>query len=263
MSEHLTIGDLARLAGTTTRTVRHYHQIGLLPEPPRTAAGYRKYGVEDLLTLLKARRLASFGLPLDRVKEVLAASEEDASALLDELDAELRARIAALEAQRRVLAQLKRHAADPRVPEEFAPHLSALKAAGAPAAQLDRERDLILLMSSLGGREGLERLYSAQLSTAGDLSEYVELTRRLEELADAEVDAPEVAAVAAEFLRLLEPAVPELRASLASWSALDPIAEALLMERERTAASPAQWRVFEIVAAELEKRLEAETGAPG
>lgn len=262
MSEHLTIGDLARLAGTTTRTVRHYHQIGLLPEPPRTAAGYRRYGVDDLLALLKARRLASFGLPLERVREVLAAREEDASALLDELDAELKARIAALEAQRRVLTQLKRHAADPRLPEEFAPHLSALKAAGAAAAQLDRERDLILLMSSLGGREGLERLYSAQLSTAGDLSEYVELTRRLDELADAEVDALGVAQVAAEFLRLLEPAIPELRASLASWSALDPIAEALLLQRERAAASSAQWRVFEIVAAELEERLAAETGDP-
>jgi hypothetical protein len=40
----LTIGQLAAYAGVTVRAVRHYHQIGLLPEPERDASGYRRYG---------------------------------------------------------------------------------------------------------------------------------------------------------------------------------------------------------------------------
>ena len=37
----ITISQLARHAGVTIRAVRHYHQIGLLPEPERDASGYR------------------------------------------------------------------------------------------------------------------------------------------------------------------------------------------------------------------------------
>ncbi len=40
----LTISQLAAYAGVTVRAVRHYHQIGLLPEPERDASGYRRYG---------------------------------------------------------------------------------------------------------------------------------------------------------------------------------------------------------------------------
>lgn len=41
------IGELAALAGVTTRTVRHYHRVGLLPEPGRRVNGYRDYGLRD------------------------------------------------------------------------------------------------------------------------------------------------------------------------------------------------------------------------
>ena len=37
----VTIGQLASYAGVTIRAVRHYHQVGLLPEPDRNASGYR------------------------------------------------------------------------------------------------------------------------------------------------------------------------------------------------------------------------------
>lgn len=254
----LTIGELARLAGTTSRTVRHYHQIGLLPEPRRSEAGYRKYGVVDLLTLLKARRLASFGMPLERVKQVLGAGAVEATALLDELDTELAAQINALEAQRRVLALLRQHAVDPQVPEEFAPHFSALRAAGAPEEHLGKELDLVLLMSSFGIGEGLERAYRAQLAAVSDVTEYVEFTKRLEALADVDADAPEVEEVARDYIRLMEPVIPELRNSVEIWTSLDPTAEALLQQHELSAASPAQWRVMEILAQELGRRLEGE-----
>ncbi|GAT66905.1 merR family transcriptional regulator [Planomonospora sphaerica] len=54
------IGELAALAGVSTRTVRHYHRLGLLPEPERRANGYRVYGLsadapEELVRELSAR----------------------------------------------------------------------------------------------------------------------------------------------------------------------------------------------------------------
>ena len=58
----LTIGQLAAYAGVTVRTVRHYHQIGLLPEPERDASGYRRYGataVADIMTDLAEQAYAS------------------------------------------------------------------------------------------------------------------------------------------------------------------------------------------------------------
>lgn len=44
--------ELARMAGVSVRTLRHYHAIGLLPEPPRGENGYRDYEPTHLLRLL-------------------------------------------------------------------------------------------------------------------------------------------------------------------------------------------------------------------
>lgn len=60
--------QLADLAGTTLRAVRHYHEIGLLPEPPRGANGYKDYGVRHLTQLLHIRRLVDFGAPLSEIR---------------------------------------------------------------------------------------------------------------------------------------------------------------------------------------------------
>ena len=57
----LQIGELARLAGVTPRAIRHYHHTGLLPEPTRSANGYRTYGVRALSRLVQIRRLSALG----------------------------------------------------------------------------------------------------------------------------------------------------------------------------------------------------------
>ncbi|MFI8566460.1 MerR family DNA-binding transcriptional regulator [Rhodococcus sp. NPDC078407] len=41
---HVTIGGAAAFLGTTPRAIRHYHQIGLLPEPERGSDDRRRYG---------------------------------------------------------------------------------------------------------------------------------------------------------------------------------------------------------------------------
>ena len=92
-------GEVARLAGVSVRTLRHYHQIGVLPEPHRRGGGYRDYDVHDLIRLLRIRRLASLGIPLERIPALLD-EDQDAGDVLAELDGELADQIARLTRQR-------------------------------------------------------------------------------------------------------------------------------------------------------------------
>lgn len=69
----LTISQLAAYAGVTVRTVRHYHAKGLLPEPDRDHSGYRRYDAAAVTELVRIRTLSAAGVPLSRVRELLAA----------------------------------------------------------------------------------------------------------------------------------------------------------------------------------------------
>jgi MerR family transcriptional regulator, repressor of the yfmOP operon len=76
----LRIGELARLAGTTPRTVRYYEELGLLAQAPDREAGeHRIYAEADLERLRELLRLKSLlGLTLDQLRTVMAG--EDARA---------------------------------------------------------------------------------------------------------------------------------------------------------------------------------------
>ena len=69
------VTQIADLAGTTPRAVRHYHRLGLLEVPP-TVRGRREYGVEHLARLLRIRWLADGGLSLRQVAEIIASDPE-------------------------------------------------------------------------------------------------------------------------------------------------------------------------------------------
>jgi len=84
------IGELATLVGVSTRTVRHYRRIGVLPEPARQANGYRAYTLRDAVQLGRVRRLTELGLNLDEVKDALADDAgKDLYEVLAELDLDL------------------------------------------------------------------------------------------------------------------------------------------------------------------------------
>jgi DNA-binding transcriptional MerR regulator len=100
--------ELAELAGTTLKTVRHYHRIGLLDEPERAANGYKRYRVPHLIRLLRIRRLVDLGVPLSEIP-VLEESEEGAEQTLRALDAELKASIERQQLMRKELALVLRH----------------------------------------------------------------------------------------------------------------------------------------------------------
>lgn len=79
------IQEVARLAGTTSRTLRHYDDIGLLP-PTRVAHnGYRHYDEEALVLLQRILLLRDLGLGLPAIGEVLANESDAGRALLGHL----------------------------------------------------------------------------------------------------------------------------------------------------------------------------------
>jgi DNA-binding transcriptional MerR regulator len=143
----LTIGQLASYAGVTIRAVRHYHQVGLLPEPERDASGYRTYDAVAAVRLIRIRTLAEAGVPLARVGELLDADPETFAAATTEIDRQLRGQVRALQEHRRRISQLG--AGDSlALPPEVVDYLDRLRATGAPDAIIEPERDAWILMAA-------------------------------------------------------------------------------------------------------------------
>ncbi|MFJ5223706.1 MerR family transcriptional regulator [Streptomyces sp. NPDC088400] len=195
------IGEIAALVGVTSRAVRHYHHLGLLPEPARRANGYRDYTVRDAVLLARIRRLTELGLGLDEVRDVLADDAGgELAEVLGELDADLARQEAEIRARRRRLAELMANppSAEGPVSPALAQLLSGLPATGSPSAAKDREL-LTLLDTASGGGDGRHRLYDALRPLAQD-PETLALYRRLDELADATARDPRVVPLAEDLL---------------------------------------------------------------
>jgi DNA-binding transcriptional MerR regulator len=105
------IGELAGLAGISTRAIRHYHHVGLLPEPARHANGYREYSLRDAVELARVRRLTELGLSLDEVRDALAGDAgRELAGILREIDAGLARQEDDIRQRRATLARLLRQA---------------------------------------------------------------------------------------------------------------------------------------------------------
>jgi DNA-binding transcriptional MerR regulator len=102
----LTISQLATYAGVTVRAVRHYHQIGLLPEPERDASGYRRYGAKAVVSLIKIRTLANAGVPLSQIALLLEADASTFAEAVQRIDSHLREEVERLETSRKQIAEL-------------------------------------------------------------------------------------------------------------------------------------------------------------
>lgn len=155
---------LAELAGTTVKTVRHYHAIGLLTEPERADNGYKEYGTAHLVRLLQIRRLRDLGMGL---AEIAATHDpETFRASIQALDDQLRESIEHQQAVRTDLAELLGHGTGPDVPagfEDLAPRLSEADRSIIPiiALYLDGRgmRDLRDITADHGGADiGFEDL---------------------------------------------------------------------------------------------------------
>ena len=143
----LTIGQLAAYAGVTVRAVRHYHQIGLLPEPERDASGYRRYGATAVVSLIKIRTLAGAGVPLSQIGQMLEAGPPAFAQAVQRIDRQLRDEIERLETSRGQIAQLA--AGDSLVlPPEVTFYLDRLRQIGVSQRMLEGERDGWILIAA-------------------------------------------------------------------------------------------------------------------
>lgn len=141
----ITIGQLAGYAGVSTKTVRVYHDKGLLPEPDRDASGYRRYGAGDVIALIKIRTLAEAGVPLARIRDLGSATDEEFRQALREIDDELTERIRGLRATRSRLRRLAAGNLTP-LPAEAVAHLAQLVRWGFTERWVDLQRDLWILV---------------------------------------------------------------------------------------------------------------------
>ncbi len=143
----LTIGQLAAYAGVTVRAVRHYHQIGLLPEPERDASGYRRYGATAVVSLIKIRTLANAGVPLSQIGQMLEADASTFAEAVQRIDSHLRDEIERLETSRKQIAQLA--AGDSlALPPEVISYLDRLREIGASERMVEAERDGWILVAA-------------------------------------------------------------------------------------------------------------------
>jgi DNA-binding transcriptional MerR regulator len=143
----LTIGQLAAYAGVTVRAVRHYHQIGLLPEPERDASGYRRYGATAVVSLIKIRTLADAGVPLSQIGQMLEADASTFAEAVQRIDSHLHDEIERLETSRKQIAQLA--AGDSlTLPPEVISYLDRLREIGASERMVEGERDGWILVAA-------------------------------------------------------------------------------------------------------------------
>jgi len=109
MATRLTVGDFSRITHLSVKTLRHYHQVGLLePVDVNPNTGYRYYSYEQVPVAQVVRRLRDLEMPVADVKAVLAAPDSSARnslivAHLDRLEAGLARSRLAVESLRSLL----------------------------------------------------------------------------------------------------------------------------------------------------------------
>jgi DNA-binding transcriptional MerR regulator len=108
----MTVTVLARRSGLTADTVRYYDRVGLLPPPPRTSAGYRRYGEDALDRLRFIQGGQRLGLRLKEIRDLLEVRDSgtcpcgDAAVLLRQHIAEIDNEVARLSELRASLEQM-------------------------------------------------------------------------------------------------------------------------------------------------------------
>lgn len=182
--------------------VRHYHAVGLLPEPERDASGYRRYGAGDVVCLVRIVRLRAVGMPIPRIA-VQLGDPANGDVELRQLAAELREEIARLTAlHERLLAMSEQ--ADPSPAEAVA---GALRDAGrlAPDSSLaPAEAAATELIDALhpAGVAGIMEAISPLLADPVRTDRLSELVRQIRQLPD-DLDDERLDELVGELVSLL------------------------------------------------------------
>lgn len=79
----LTRGELAKSGGVNIETIRYYERLGLLPKPPRSAAGYRLFSADDARRVRFIKRAQELGFSLKEIEELLALQSTSSTTRAD------------------------------------------------------------------------------------------------------------------------------------------------------------------------------------
>jgi len=132
----MNIGQAAQASGVTAKMIRYYESIGLMPPSPRSDAGYRRYGEQDLHLLRFIRQSRRLGFGIDQIRQLLALwqdrgrSSAQVKALAQSHVDELNQRIGELVAMRDTLSHLAVHCHGDDRPD--CPILEGIAAAALP-----------------------------------------------------------------------------------------------------------------------------------
>ena len=202
----LTISQLASYAGVTVRAVRHYHAKGLLPEPERDHSGYRRYDAAAVVELVKIRTLADAGVPLSRVRELLAAGKQEFAAAVEDIDRRLRVEIRERQRHRDRIAQLA--AGDSlALPPEAVAYLDRMRELGFRERLIEVERDSWILIAAKMPEEvpALMAIKRVQIESEALRRLYLDI----EDLVDCGPDDPRLPALADRVAAFIEAAAAE------------------------------------------------------
>lgn len=162
MNGRVTIGDFSRASHLSVKTLRHYHEVGLLePSEVNPGNGYRYYSEEQIGAAQVIRRLRGLQMPVAEVKSVLATSDSGErnrliTQHLDRLEADLAGTAAAV-------AELRALISRPQQPDSVEYRTVPERAAVVVQAMVDREDLLDWWQGALGelqaiaSAQGLER----------------------------------------------------------------------------------------------------------
>ena len=206
------IGDAAAFAGTTPRAIRHYHEIGLLPEPVRGSDDRRRYAYEDMIRLLWIRKTADAGIALDDIRDAFADtasagadsddsddSDEGITSILERLEETLVAQEAELRRQRTAVQRMRTEGSRMGLLSDFV--TSRLKSLPEGSLRQD-DLDSLLVTERIFGPLGaaVQATRFIALATHPDLREDSDRIDAAEAALDdtIAVDDPRVARVAAE-----------------------------------------------------------------
>jgi len=230
--------ELADLAGTTVKAVRHYHQVGLLPEPERAVNGYKQYDVHHLVRLLRVKRLADLGVPLATIAALDDGTDQPAD-VLHALDLELAGTIERLTHVRSQIAEILDHGAPADLPEGFTRIAANLS---------DADRALVLIYSRIFAPADLDGLREL-------LQDYVhdDIDVRFAAL-PADAGDAEREALVAELLPQIRKVTDRPWLSAAEVAQRAPGVNSTIVEAIRSLYNPAQLDVIARVTAAINPR---------
>ncbi|WP_112226799.1 MerR family transcriptional regulator [Lentzea atacamensis] len=230
------IGDAAAFAGTTPRAIRHYHEIGLLPEPERGGDDRRRYGYEDMIRLLWIRKMADAGIALDDIRDAFTTAGADSgdgvAGILERLEDTLAEQEAELRRQRTAVQRMRTEGSRMGLLSDFVTErLKSLPEGSLRQADLDTLLVTERIFGPLGAAVQATRF--VVLATHPALREESDRIDAAEEALDdsVAVDDPRVAQVAVErhaFENALHAVIEESGADEAddalfdAWDALHP-----------------------------------------